>query len=172
MSKSNQLGSAENLEFQLWRVYNLIHRTSIFCETQEECEHMIQHFIEDEKHSFRRHSEANKINFDIEESLTPLGWEVILFAEEVEFASKDNGYNCTIRRHAISHYIYYHDYDEEKRQQKASKASKEVKYLLNSLYGTATKKTRVRIRKYKLNVNGEVEIFTPYVDTDSWRKDK
>ena len=117
-----------------WVLYNMKTQTSIDCETMEECEHLVMKFIEVSKECFKSNSNANSVTTEIEEFITPLGYEKVLYAKEVihETSQYNQTVSTLVLRKEIEHYVYFHD--DRKAHAYCKDIIKELEYILNDLY--------------------------------------
>ena len=103
------------MEKHIWRLYDAINQTSIFCETQEECEHLISKFAEGNKQKFMNDCEDyspfySDIEFIDEDYITPMGYECRVIAKcMIKLPNWGTHFDCRI----ASHYFYYRDRDAE-----------------------------------------------------------
>lgn len=111
------------MEGQIWRLYDAIERTSIMCESQEECEHLISKFVETAKHSFLNNCEDyepfySSIKFIDEDFFTPTGYECKVTARcKIELPN----WGTYFDDREVAHYFYYHDRDEEAERERIEK---------------------------------------------------
>lgn len=111
------------MEGQIWRLFNAIERTSIMCESQEECEHLISKFAENQKRAFLNNCEGHEpfysdIEFINEDFLTPMGYECKVTAR-CKIVLPNWGTYFDDRE--VAHYFYYHDRDEEAEHERVKK---------------------------------------------------
>lgn len=121
---------------QIWRLFNAMERTSILCESQEECEHLVSKFAESAKRKFLNDCEDyepfySSIEFIDEDFITPMGYECVVTAK-CKIVLPNWGTYFDDRE--VSHYFYYHDRDEEADQERIERERKRKKEL-NALYG-------------------------------------
>lgn len=100
---------------QTWRLFNAIERTSILCESQEECEHLISNYAESARRRFLRDCNDHEpfysdVQFISEDFITPMGYECVLTAR-CKIVLPHWGTYFDDRE--VAHYFYYHDRDEE-----------------------------------------------------------
>lgn len=124
------------MEEQIWRLFNAIERTSILCESQEECEHLISKFAENQKRAFLNDCEDyepfySDIEFIDEDFITPMGYECKVTAR-CKIVLPNWGTYFDDRE--VAHYFYYHDRDEEAEREREERKRKRKKSL-NALYG-------------------------------------
>lgn len=138
------------MEGQIWRLFNAIEHTSIMCESQEECEHLISKFAESQKRAFLRSCNDYEpfysgIEFIDEDFITPMGYECKVTAR-CKIVLPDWGTYFDDRE--VAHYFYYRDRDEEKERERIEK-EKELKRIkeLNALYGKYADTDSVSVKK-------------------------
>ena len=155
---------SNQLDCQIWRLYDLLHRTSIFCESMEECEHLVSHFVDTETDYAQSVSPADEIKFIKDDDIvSPLGYECIVYIDETYNATEDKPYKCSITRSKICHYIYYRDRDEEQRRKEAEKELKRKHPWILPLIKEKVKEPP----KLTLDINGETLTFIPE-DAPDW----
>lgn len=111
------------MEDQIWRLFNAIEHTSILCESQEECEHIISKFAEEQKRAFLNNCEDyepfySDIEFIDEDFITPMGYECKVTAR-CKIVLPNWGTYFDDRE--VAHYFYYHDRDEEAERERIEK---------------------------------------------------
>lgn len=124
------------MENEIWRFYDDLEGTSIMCESQEECEHLVAKFAEAAKRGFFKDCEDffpfyEDVQFKEDDSITPMGYECTLYANVKLDLTHWGSHVIT---HRIAHYFYYHDRDEEAERERIEKERKRKKEL-NALYG-------------------------------------
>lgn len=125
MSKVNESNQLDNLESQIWRFYDDLDGTSILCESQEECEHLVTKFAEAAKRSFTTDCQDfypfyEDAHFTEDDTITPMGYERTVYAL---ITVKLNQWGMHSYRQRIAHYFYYHDTDEEAERERIKKES-------------------------------------------------
>ena len=111
------------MEDQIWRFYDDLEGTSIMCESQEECEHLVSKFAEAAKKGFFKDCEDffpfyEDVQFKEDDSITPMGYECTLYANVKLDLTHWGSHVIT---HRIAHYFYYHDRDEEAERERVRK---------------------------------------------------
>ena len=151
---------SNQLDCQIWRVYDLLHRTSVFCETMEECQHLIQHFVNTEVEYFKSMTSADNVNIIYDDDIvSPLGYEVVIHIDEKYDATEDEPYSYKIIRSTLCHYIYYHDRDEEESR---AKIEKELRRDHPWIF-----ENKIKPPTLKLSIDGEDFTFVPE-NSDDW----